>query len=152
VSLPEWSRLGVYIRRQTEKMQIETVIAALSATKQNLEALKRMPDIQPDTLEFFSAFVNNLEDTLTETLADVPPKNERELDVAIARTAENLHQTQGFRRAIDELQLRGSPDELFWINTTRTCVEALRWHLQFLIEAKVRLVGTALEGSKFGGN
>lgn len=126
-------------------MQIETVIVALTDTRQNLEALKTMPDVTPDTLDRFTAFVIDLESTVDEILADTPPKNGRELDVAIARATENIHQSESFRRAMDSVELRGSPDESIWINTTNTCIEALKWHLHCLIEARVRLGGTGLE-------
>jgi hypothetical protein len=140
------------LKEQTE-MQIESVIAALTDTRQNLEALKRIPGITTDRLNQLTAFVNDLESTVSEILADTPPTNAHDLDAAISRTTENIDQTQNVCHTMDTFKKCGSPDESLWINTARTCVEALKWHLQYLIEARVRLMGTASEvRAKFGQN
>ena len=125
-------------------MQIIELIGDVTQAKHDLAALT---DLDPARLRRCTTAIHDLEETLEE-LITLPwiPRTLVGVNGAMSAVLHNIHKTEtliGDR--VDEIWDRQVPDEVLRMDITLIVLDALRFQLSALIEARVRMLRSTLE-------
>ena len=125
-------------------MQIIEIIGDVRQAKRELAALT---DLDPARLKLCTTAIHDLEETLEEliTLRWVP-RTQAGLNGAIASVMNHIQKTeQLIGDRLDDVWERQLPDEVLRMDITLIVLDALRFQLSVLIEARLHVPRSTLE-------
>jgi hypothetical protein len=125
-------------------MQIIEIIGDVSQAKRELAALT---DLDPTRLKLCTTAIHDLEETL-EDLITLPwvPRTMAGVTGAIAAVLHNINKTEKLiDDRLDDVWERQLPDEVLRMDITLIVLDALRFQLSVLIEARLHVPRSTLE-------
>ena len=125
-------------------MQIIELIGDVTQAKHELATLT---DLDPARFQRCTTAIHDLEETLEE-LITLPwiPKTLAGVNGAISAVLHNIHKTEKLiADRVDDVWDRQVPDEVLRMNITLIVLDALRFQLSALIEARMSMLKSTLK-------
>ena len=125
-------------------MQIIELVGDVTQAKHELAALT---DSDPTRLQRCTTAIHDLESTLEE-LITLPwiPRTRAGLNGAIAAVLQNIHKTEKLiDDRVDDVWERQLPDEILRMDFTLIVLDALRFQLSVLMEARMHMLRNTFE-------
>src|SRR5258706_14728680 len=120
-------------------MNIGTIVVDLANSRLQLDAMKTNPAIEPTKLDYCTAIMGSLQNTIGELLT-LPwiPRTVPGLNGAISSVLNNIRKTEAaIDERLDEIWETQAPDEILRADLALIAQDTLRFQLSALIEAKM---------------